>query len=352
MSEREYKYAVFIGRFQPIHNEHLRVIQQALATADELIVVIGSVDCAPSIKNPWSYEERVAMIKAALPEPNRVHFCPVRDYYYNENMWISEVQSQVGVIVGDNNEHVCLIGHFKDHSSNYLNYFPQWEFIPADCKNIYHATDVRNKMFETGFSLTTGWQDKGVPWEDFLVKPVVNSIIEWSSTPIAKTLKEEYDFLQAERARWGKTPYPVTSVTVDAVVVKSGHVLTVRRRNHPGKGLLALPGGFVRTTERIETAVVRELKEETRLDIPKPILHRHIVTSKVFDYPERDPRNRTITHAFLIDLGAGELPAVKGSDDAEKARWLPLRDVFENMKSFYADHGHILFHFLMEKRWS
>ena len=65
MSTKEYKYAVYIGRFQPPHPEHINAMLQALEAADELILVLGSTDTASCEKNPWSGEKRQQMIEAA-----------------------------------------------------------------------------------------------------------------------------------------------------------------------------------------------------------------------------------------------------------------------------------------------
>ena len=54
---RDYKHAVFIGRFQPFHNGHLGVVQHGLSIAEQLIIVVGSIGSAPTIKNPFWWEE-------------------------------------------------------------------------------------------------------------------------------------------------------------------------------------------------------------------------------------------------------------------------------------------------------
>jgi bifunctional NMN adenylyltransferase/nudix hydrolase len=129
---------------------------------------------------------------------------------------------------------------------------------------------------------------------------------------------------------------------VDACVVQAGHVLLIERRAEPGKGLWALPGGFLEQSETIETAVLRELREETKLKVPEPVLRGSIVTSRVFDDPARSLRGRTITHAYLIHLAPhGEgLPEVKASSDARKARWWPLAQVKPSM--MFEDHMSII----------
>ena len=125
------------------------------------------------------------------------------------------------------------------------------------------------------------------------------------------------------------------------MVVQSGHVLLVERGAMPGKGLWALPGGFLEQSERTEDGMLRELKEETKIKVPVPVLRGSIVASKVFDDPHRSSRGRTITHAFLVHLQPDvQLPRVKGSDDAAKARWFPLSEVKREM--MFEDHLDII----------
>jgi bifunctional NMN adenylyltransferase/nudix hydrolase len=74
------------------------------------------------------------------------------------------------------------------------------------------------------------------------------------------------------------------------------------------------------------------------------VLKGSIVRSRVFDAIGRSARGRTITHAFQIVLPDGELPKVKGMDDAEKARWVPIAEV--KSQDCFEDHYEILQHFV------
>ena len=154
-------------------------------------------------------------------------------------------------------------------------------------------------------------------------------------------LNEEAKFIETYKRQWAKAPYPPTFVTTDAVVIQSGHILLIKRKETPGKGLWALPGGFLNQGESIIDGAIRELREETRIAVSDETLRRCIVDQKVFDAPNRSARGRTITHAFRIDLRDEEtLTKVKGSDDAEKAEWVPLASLSRN--KFFEDHYDIV----------
>ena len=104
---------------------------------------------------------------------------------------------------------------------------------------------------------------------------------------------------------------------------------------------MALPGGFVGFDEKLSDACLRELREETRLRVPLPVLQGSIKHQMVFDDPFRSDRGRTITHAFYIELKPDKnLPKVKGGDDAKHARWIPLADL--DPAQIYEDHYFII----------
>lgn len=340
----EYNYCVFIGRFQPCHKSHLQVIKQGLEEAKHLIIVIGSARAARNTKNPWTYEERVSMISTCLSEEEktRVTFIPARDYHYSDSHWVTEVQQRVNTLT-NGDQSVCLIGTYKDSSSYYVKLFPQWDFIPAKTNISMNATDIRHHLFM--YSVLVDENEQGQQLLDERVKQWLLSH-KGSNSELYSSLEDEYRHIQDYKKSWQNVPFPVTFVTVDAVVIQSGHVLVVKRKFNPGKGQYALPGGFLKQSERLEDGAIRELKEETGIKVHAPVLKSHVVDSKVFDYPGRSLRGRTITNAFCIKLPDGELPDVRGSDDAEKAIWLPLMDVLSMEDKFFEDHAHIIRYFM------
>jgi bifunctional NMN adenylyltransferase/nudix hydrolase len=163
-----------------------------------------------------------------------------------------------------------------------------------------------------------------------------------SSSKLYPVLAKEWKYQKGYKEAWSGAPFPPTFVTADAIVVCSGHVLVIERKINPGKGLFALPGGFVRQNEFIEHAALRELREETALGADIGSLKRYIVSSKVFDYPTRSERGRTITHGYYLQLPDGPLPSIKGGDDAKRAFWMPLFEAFGSEEKFFEDHLHII----------
>ena len=137
--------AVLIGRFQPFHRGHAGLLQTALATAAKVVVVLGSSFHARNAKNPFTWQERAAMIGSTLSDADRerVSFVAVRDYY-DDNQWSEEVREAVARNAGtDGTSQVALVGHFKDASSYYLNHFPQWQMVTSDASSEIDSTDVR-----------------------------------------------------------------------------------------------------------------------------------------------------------------------------------------------------------------
>ncbi len=130
-------------------------------------------------------------------------------------------------------------------------------------------------------------------------------------------LRDKNGLTEAEfLAQYNAKKYERSSVTVDAIIIKNGKVLLIKRGGHPGLGKLAFPGGFVEPDEDVYTAAVRELKEETGLDAV------NLRQLKVASAPNRDPRTRIITVPFLADIK--DETALSAGDDAMSARWYPF----------------------------
>jgi bifunctional NMN adenylyltransferase/nudix hydrolase len=347
-TNKEFDYLIFIGRFQPMHIGHLQVINKALELSDNLIVLVGSSYIPSTIKNPWCFGERVAMIASTLSSDllPRVSIEALEDIMYSDDAWIRQVQEKVastifsqegksGKFRFSHDLKIGIIGHSKDESSFYLRLFPQWTQVSHEMDEVVHATDIRAILFE----------NKNILYlRGLLPSSVFDQMKNYILTTRFATLQKEYEFIKRYKQSWAAAPYEPTFMTADAVVVQSGHILMVVRDASPGEGLFALPGGFVNTNEYIECAALRELKEETKIDVPAKVLRGNIKQSHVFDHPQRSLRGRTITQAFFIELPPGPLPKVKGSDDARAAMWIPFNEL--NPQNIFEDHFSIIRYFI------
>jgi len=338
MDTHRFDAAVVIGRFQPVHNGHLALLQRALTLAPRCVVVLGSAGQARTPKNPFTADERAAMVRLAMPETDRARLdiVPLRDCYDAER-WQRQVQRAVARLSGTGigTGRIALVGHFKDASSEYLRAFDGWTLVEADPVAGVDGTALRDALFA------------GAPERLAGHAPVstLQFLQAWSASPHLAPLQQEWRHLRAYRQAWAAAPYPPVFVTVDAVVGCAGHVLLIRRAHAPGRGLYAVPGGFIEARETTWQSALRELEEETHLALPVEQLKQALRGQAVFDHPDRSQRGRTITHAFHFELGPRALPEVRADDDAQSVEWVPLASLCALEDRFHDDHFHMLDHF-------
>jgi len=124
-------------------------------------------------------------------------------------------------------------------------------------------------------------------------------------------------------------------VGVGAIILDEDRILLEKRKNSPGKGKWSVPGGLVDLGETVEEAVIREVKEETGLEVCDPRL------IDVVSYVSLDERGAVMYHYVIIDYlvtSRGSNP--KAASDAEDLRWVPLHeveeyDLTESFRSFF-----------------
>lgn len=338
-----YDTAILIGRFQPVHAGHVALLREALARAHRAIAIVGSAHQARSAKNPFTWEERAAMLRNALPAQDaaRLTVLPVRDCY-DEPAWAQAVREAVAHHTAPQ-ARIGLVGHFKDASSDYLHAFPGWALIRMERQGGIDATAIRDAYFSaTPETIAAAL----APFATDIPPATQALLTQFARQPDYLALKEEWHMLRGYRAAWAGAPYPPVFVTVDAVVRCQDHVLLIRRAHAPGKGLWALPGGFLEPRDTLWQSCLRELAEETHCALPEATWRAALQQVAVFDHPDRSQRGRTITHAHYFALSdALPRPAVQGGDDAAQATWFPLRDVADLEECFFEDHFHILRHF-------
>jgi cytidyltransferase-like protein len=193
--------AVLIGRFQPLHNGHMALLQAALARSDQVVVVLGSAWQAPNPKNPFSWQERAQMLREALPPADaaRLRCVPVRDYYFGE----------AGV------DFEALAAQVPPATLQFLR---QWATTPVHaqmCKEWHMLARYRQA---------------------------------WAAAPYPPV------FVTVDALLRCRVPHEDQ---------QRDHILLIRRGHAPGQGLWALPGGFLEPRDTLWQSCLRELREET-----------------------------------------------------------------------------------------
>jgi len=137
------------------------------------------------------------------------------------------------------------------------------------------------------------------------------------------------------------SPLPRTPLLATDGFVRDaeGRVLLIRRKNPPKAGSWALPGGFVDVDEDPREACVRELREETGLEVAVERL------GGVWGSPGRDPRFHTVTVVYVCSVVRG---TATGADDADEARWFTPEQI--GALDFAFDHRDVVAALLAEPR--
>ncbi len=127
-------------------------------------------------------------------------------------------------------------------------------------------------------------------------------------------------------------------LVVDGLIEKDGKILLIRRGIEPSRGKLAFPGGYVDWDETTEEAVVREVLEETGIEV------RVNKLLGVFSRPKRDfSQNIALSYSLSVVDDSNIKPQ---KDEIIEILWLDPNDIFEKLAF---DHQEMLEIYLKNK---
>lgn len=339
---------VFVGRFQPLHAGHEQILTKMVkdcTEGDQLVVVVGSSTTSGTAKNPFDFATRKLFLECFFEKINFNHYqiIGLADYFDDEK-WSDALNN----LLISSSTNIMLYGYQKDSSTTYLNMLAKkfkWEtsFIDGIQLGFSGATELRNLLFKPNLK----WNAIQLYFKDKVNTGVLDWLSAWYHTPQYEALQREWDYIQKYKSIWKNTPYPVNFVTTDVLVESHQHILLIQRKNEPGLGKYALPGGFLEQNLSLLDNAIKELMEETQFHINKDLLVSCLKKEIVADYPHRSERGRVISHVFHFNLNSyfdprEGMPPVKGGDDAAKAVWVPFSSLPQMENCFFEDHYRII----------
>jgi 8-oxo-dGTP diphosphatase len=108
-------------------------------------------------------------------------------------------------------------------------------------------------------------------------------------------------------------------VGIGAIIIQNSKILLAKRASEPGKGKWSIPGGLVELSEKLEKAVVREVKEETNLDVE--VVHLIDAVDNIVYDPNGKLRFHFVILDYLTRLKGGNL---QPSSDVLDTKWVRL----------------------------
>ena len=326
--------AIMIGDFQPLTNKDVETIQHCLKAYDHTIIISTSTNRRISIKRPFGFEPVKAWINEIFSdasEQNSMTISTIKDFNYNKQKWVSQVQDLVFSIFPRKDNIFYIVDSdkksIKENIKKIPNFFSDL-FMPYPNQLHLSGPEIIEKWFKIEEVI------------DYVPLCVAKDLSSFRCTPYYaipgfsksfSTLLDEYSYYSKEKSDFSNYPYPnaLKFYCADPVIVCNGSILLVQRAEDPGKDSWALPGGFVNADESAEDAMLRELVEETNLQVPSELLKTLIKSSHVFDNPNRNIGIPRVSNAFYIELfsESSTFPEVLGMDDAKDAKWIPLSEV-------------------------
>lgn len=320
------KLALIIGRFQPLHEGHLDLINHALEAADKVLVLVGSTNKLPDFKNPFSYEERLQLLEGVYASNLDVQFRPLPDRDTDDE-WASDVIGHVLSIEEDPTE-VMLFCNPRDEAF----YRKTLVFPVTTIDNVkISATDIRNQWYFDSLI------SQAVP-------PVTRKLLEECAD--YPRLRMEYTTTthMADRKTQGH-PFgnPMEPVSF-AVIIQDGQVLLGRRGGPRGAGQMGLPGGFVENTETTLDACMRETKEELGLDLKGLISNGQAVCMAQAvseNLGDLGVRTLGVNYLFVIKEGI-TLDITLDNKETTGYSWVPYLDICEDRALLFFNHNYIV----------
>jgi nicotinamide-nucleotide adenylyltransferase len=149
----------YIGRFQPYHDGHQRMVGEIVDEVDELVLGIGSAGDSHTTRNPFTAGERVMMVtKSVAAFDLTTYVVPIEDLERN-SVWVSHVRSMTPSFDVAYSNNPLVIELFREAGVEVRQ-------SPMFNRDVLEGTELRERMIEGG------------DWRRLVPDPVVEVIDE------------------------------------------------------------------------------------------------------------------------------------------------------------------------------
>jgi nicotinamide-nucleotide adenylyltransferase len=149
----------YIGRFQPYHNGHHRMVEEIAGEVDELVLGIGSAGNSHTRRNPFTAGERVMMVTKSVAEFDLTTYAvPIEDLD-RHSVWVSHVQSMAPSFDVAYSNNPLVIQLFSEAGVEVRQ-------SPMFNRDVLEGTELRERMIE------------GRNWRGLVPDPVVDVVDE------------------------------------------------------------------------------------------------------------------------------------------------------------------------------
>jgi len=270
---QKYDVGVIVGRFQvnALHQGHIDLINSVVDVSERVIVFLGVSPLKGTRGNPLDFRARKEMIQEAYPDLDALS---IKDCSSDE-VWSANLDEEIKALIGPSST-VALYGSRDAFIEHYVGNYP--------------TVELRQEVYISGSEIRKQISHTTTPTRDFRAGAIWNSQNLYSN-PI---------------------------LTVDIAIFDSPDRKSLLLGRKKGESLFRFIGGHVDNSETLEQAAVREVREETGIDVGGTSALNYLGSHVIEDWRYRGEKNNILTAFFSCTRVFGR---PSPNDDIEQLRW-------------------------------
>lgn len=203
------KVRIVIGRFQPLHNGHVNLINAACSDTDKTVIIVGSSDKYGTKSNPFTFQQREALLRSLYIDPS-IDVLPLPDHVDDEK-WLESLVTLVGAHTDSNDTVVAVVCNKDDETSKSNEIYTSfYDSVEVDMAVNISATEIRKAYFDGSYNHLVGlFPDSTKSFLDNEYQSVVNTCeivcSQISNTDAIKSIEDVLEELQQPLNEWQKS---------------------------------------------------------------------------------------------------------------------------------------------------